>query len=220
MIEARIVSPKGSVYIATEATPYDVQQLRSHVRALGTGDARELSLTLRISPTTRPHVADLVIALAEKLGREGIWVSLYDENVGPRAAIRALALRTHRHDVMLVEDDPESRDALAEVLKLYGLHVRAAVDGQDALDQLHAGYRPCAILLDLLMPRMDGWGFRNAQRQDPELCRIPVALLTAVENASLEARQLDVDTAFTKPANLHAVLGFIEQHPEGGSWAR
>ena len=47
-----------------------------------------------------------------------------------------------------------------------------------------------------------------------------MALLTAVENMSLEARRLDVDTAFSKPVNLDAVLGFIAQHREGGSWTR
>jgi len=220
MIEARVTSPRGSLYIAAEATPYDLQQLREHLRALETGDARDLCLWLRIGPTTRPRIADLVVALAQRLASEGIGVNLDDERVVPRGTVHALERKTHRDDVMLVEDDLESRDALSTVLEMHGLHVCKAVDGQDALDQLHAGYRPCAILLDLRMPRMDGWGFRDVQRRDPELCRIPVALLTAVENMGLEARRLDVDTAFSKPVNLDAVLGFIAQHREGGSWTR
>jgi len=119
---------------------------------------------------------------------------------------------THQHEVMLVEDDVESRDALAAVLEVYGFQVREAVDGQDALDQLHAGYRPCAILLDLMMPRLDGWGFRETQRVDPDLGRIPVALLTAAGNIRLQARKLDVDAAFSKPADLDGIITFIEQH--------
>ena len=85
----------------------------------------------------------------------------------PRVTIRPLARKTHRDDVMLVEDDPESRDALSTVLEMHGLHVGKAVDGQDALDQLHAGYRRCAILLDLRMPRMDGWGFATSSAGIP-----------------------------------------------------
>ena len=122
----------------------------------------------------------------------------------------------HEHDVMLVEDDLESRDALAAVLEAYGFGVREAVDGQDALDQLHAGVHPCAILLDLMMPRMDGWQFREVQRADPELSEIPVALLTAAGNVRLQARRLGVDVAFQKPVNLDALLGFIERHCRDG----
>jgi two-component system response regulator MprA len=128
------------------------------------------------------------------------------------AGARIVTRMAHRHDVMLVEDDRESRDALAAVLEAYGFQVREAVDGQDALDQLHAGYRPCAILLDLMMPRLDGWGFRDAQRVDPDLGRIPVALLTAAGNVRLQARRLEVEAAFSKPADLDGVLTFIEGH--------
>ncbi|MEO7434209.1 MAG: response regulator [Candidatus Binatia bacterium] len=220
MLEARIVSPRGSLYIAAEATPYDVQELRGHVRALRTGNARDLRLTLRMGPATRARIGALVTALAEGLAREGIWVSVEDAPVVPKVSPRASTPRTHRREVLLVEDDPDSRDALAVVLEIHGWHARKAVDGQDALDQLHAGYQPCVILLDLRMPRLDGWGFRDVQRRDPALCGIPVALLTAVDNGKREARRLDVDTVFTKPVDLDAVLGFMEQHRAGGSWTR
>lgn len=113
---------------------------------------------------------------------------------------------------MLVEDDAESRDAIAAVLEAYAFDVLEAVDGQDALDQLHAGHRPCAILLDLMMPRMDGWQFRDVQRADPALSEIPVALLTAAGNIRLQARRLGVDVAFEKPIDLDRVLAFVEAH--------
>src|SRR6185369_15624405 len=118
----------------------------------------------------------------------------------------------HDHDVMLIEDDAESRNAIAAVLEAYGFDVVQAVDGEDALAQLHAGHRPCAILLDLMMPLMDGWQFREAQRTDPALADIPVALLTAAGNIRLQARRLGVDDAFEKPVNLDTVLAFIETH--------
>ncbi len=113
---------------------------------------------------------------------------------------------------MLVEDDTESRNAIAAVLEAYGYDVLEAVDGKDALAQLRAGRRPCAILLDLMMPRMDGWQFRAVQRADPALSDIPVALLTAAGNVRLQARKLGVDTAFAKPIDLDTVLAFVETH--------
>jgi len=113
---------------------------------------------------------------------------------------------------MLIEDDSETRDALAAVLQAYGYRVREAVDGRDALDQLHDGAHPCAILLDLMMPRMDGWEFREAQRADPKLCEIPLAVLSAVGNVRLQARRLGVETAFPKPVELDDVLAFLARH--------
>jgi two-component system response regulator MprA len=117
----------------------------------------------------------------------------------------------HDHAVLLVEDDMESRDAIAAVLEACNFVVCEATDGQDALDQLASGYRPCAILLDLMMPRMDGWEFRERQRSDPELSRIPVALLTATANVR-QAKRLAVDASFTKPVDLDGVIGFVEGH--------
>ena len=78
----------------------------------------------------------------------------------------------HDHAVLLVEDDSDVRDALAAVLEEFGFVVCEAIDGQEALDQLAAGYRPCAILLDLMMPRMDEWEFRRRQRGNPELSQL------------------------------------------------
>jgi CheY-like chemotaxis protein len=115
------------------------------------------------------------------------------------------------HAVLVVEDDDDSRDALVAVLEAYGYVVCEATDGQDALDRLKAGYRPCSILLDLMMPRMDGWEFRERQRGDPELAKIPVALLTAAANIRLHASRLGAE-AFAKPIDLDRVIAFIEGH--------
>src|SRR6185295_20051711 len=118
----------------------------------------------------------------------------------------------HDHVILLVEDDPWSRDAIAAVLDAFDFVVSEATDGQDALDQLAAGYRPCAILLDLMMPRMDGWEFRQRQRNNPELAKIPVALLTATANIRLHASRLAVDASFSKPLDFDGVIDFIDGH--------
>src|SRR6266404_3592142 len=114
-------------------------------------------------------------------------------------APRRISEFAHDHAVLLVEDDVDSRDALTANLEGFGLVVCEAIDGQEALEQLAAGYRPCAILLDLMMPRMDGWKFRDTQRRDPELCRLPVALMSACTDLRAHQRRLATDAAFAKP---------------------
>src|SRR4051794_20835010 len=81
MLEARIISPRGSLYIAAEATPYDVQQLRSHVLALWTPNASDVRVTLRLGPNSRARVGALVTSLATKLAEEGVCVTVDDKPV-------------------------------------------------------------------------------------------------------------------------------------------
>jgi len=136
----------------------------------------------------------------------------HGEGTGAPAPLHIRCRVKHDHAVLLVEDDLASRDAIAAVLEACNFVVCEATDGQDALDQLASGYRPCAILLDLMMPRMDGWEFRERQRSDPELSRIPVALLTAAANVRLQANRLAVDASFSKPVDFDGVIGFVEGH--------
>ena len=81
--------------------------------------------------------------------------------------------------VLLVDDDINVRDAMGEILEGEGLSVVVAGDGREALDLLRAGPKPSVIVLDLTMPRMDGWDFRQAQVADPNLKDIPVIVATA-----------------------------------------
>jgi CheY-like chemotaxis protein len=119
----------------------------------------------------------------------------------------------HDHAVLLVDDDVASREALTAVLEACGCVVCEAADGQEALAQLAEGYRPCAIFLDLMMPRLDGWQFREMQRRDPELARLPVALLSAATNLRQHQERLAADAAFAKPVtDLDDVIAFVEDH--------
>jgi CheY-like chemotaxis protein len=81
--------------------------------------------------------------------------------------------------VLVVEDDAAIRMALTEALQDEGFDVAAAANGRQALDRLRGGPLPSAIVLDLMMPVMDGWDFRHAQLQDPKLRQIPVVVVTA-----------------------------------------
>jgi CheY-like chemotaxis protein len=81
--------------------------------------------------------------------------------------------------VLVVDDDPAICSALSEVLQEEGFEVASATDGRAALDQLRTGPAPAVIVLDLMMPVMDGWDFRHNQLQDPGLRDIPVVIVTA-----------------------------------------
>jgi CheY-like chemotaxis protein len=85
----------------------------------------------------------------------------------------------HCHTVLVVEDDWDTREALMLLVQSEGVDAAGARNGQDALEQLRGGLRPCLIVLDLAMPVMTGYEFRQAQLADPDLASIPVALLQA-----------------------------------------
>ena len=82
----------------------------------------------------------------------------------------------------VVDDDPDMREALRLVLELRGYSVEEAADGQRALELLRSNPGCCLILLDLMMPGMNGWQFRKAQQEAPELAAIPVVVLSAMRD--------------------------------------
>jgi CheY-like chemotaxis protein len=79
--------------------------------------------------------------------------------------------------VLVVEDDAATREALTLFLEREGYRVVAAPDGRQALERLRGPVTPDLILLDLSMPVMDGWRFREEQRRDPSLADVPVVLV-------------------------------------------
>jgi anti-anti-sigma factor len=82
--------------------------------------------------------------------------------------------------ILVVEDDEATREALKLALEAEGFVVSCAGDGRQALDLLRTGgERPALILLDLMMPVLDGWRFREEQKQDPALASIPVVVVSA-----------------------------------------
>src|SRR5580765_7790969 len=81
--------------------------------------------------------------------------------------------------ILLVEDDFDMRDALIPILEYAGHHVVGAANGREALEQLRAGPKPSLILLDLMMPVMNGTEFRAEQLRDPALASIPVVVVSA-----------------------------------------
>jgi CheY-like chemotaxis protein len=117
-----------------------------------------------------------------------------------------------RDEILLVEDDPESREAVSELLKAEGYAVTGARDGHAALRSLQRRPRPCLVLLDLRMAGMDGWLFRQTQRQNPALATIPVVIVSAVPISVVEARELDAAGYLLKPYDPDALLSLVGQH--------
>jgi CheY-like chemotaxis protein len=116
------------------------------------------------------------------------------------------------HSVLVVEDDADIRDAMVGILESEGYTVSAASHGADALAQLQAGNRPCLILLDLMMPVMDGWTFCREKAKDPAYASIPIVVVSAItrqdpRNAGLKP----VDHLF-KPVDVGKLLATVGRY--------
>jgi CheY-like chemotaxis protein len=107
--------------------------------------------------------------------------------------------------VLVVDDDASVRDCLALALELEGHDVHLAEDGFDALLALRSGPRPDVIVLDLEMPVMTGWEFREAQLRDAELAEIPVVVVSSAAGIAVSA-----DARLGKPFEVDDLLQVIE----------
>ena len=114
--------------------------------------------------------------------------------------------------VLIVEDDTDLRETLADLLQAEGYRTAEAANGREALTRLRQAGLPCLILLDLMMPVMNGWEFREALRQDAALASIPVAILTGVRNSTDQAAALDAVGYFQKPLDFDALLATVEMY--------
>ena len=114
--------------------------------------------------------------------------------------------------VLVVDDDTDLRQALCELLEDEGYRVRTAPNGAAALALLRAQPTlPQLNLLDRMIPVMDGWQFREAQRADPRLSHIPVVVLTASRNLH-DSPPLQVDALAYKPVQLEQLLALVQAH--------
>lgn len=109
--------------------------------------------------------------------------------------------------VMLVDDDDQLRSAMAKLLEREGYDVDACHDGIQALEHLRDGVMPDVILLDLRMPKMDGWEFRVEQKRDPRLASIPVVAMSA--DTSAKAAAIDAWAYLHKPVDERELLDTV-----------
>lgn len=125
---------------------------------------------------------------------------LANPEAGPARRYEPPQLCKHPNPVVVVEDDDDIRDTFRDVLEDEGYRVYTACNGVEALailHDLHGG--PCLVLLDLMMPIMNGWQFLLALRKDPELLQVPVVILSAAPEENPAAvrvmgKPIDVDT--------------------------
>jgi CheY-like chemotaxis protein len=114
--------------------------------------------------------------------------------------------------VLVVDDDPDSRGSVAAVLEAEGYSVAEAEDGLDALKQLRASTCTCLVVLDLFMPTMNGWTFRQEQMRDPALASIPVVIVSADSSAARQAVSLGVEAAMAKPLDFDRFLAVVGRY--------
>jgi two-component system, chemotaxis family, chemotaxis protein CheY len=111
--------------------------------------------------------------------------------------------------VLIVEDDRDIRYALAQILAEEGYPSIQARNGLEGLERLRSGPPPKLVLLDLMMPVMDGWQFQRALRADPELSTIPIVVVTADALAEERVRATGVAGFLTKPLSIEDLLAAV-----------
>lgn len=119
-----------------------------------------------------------------------------------------MAHQTCPASVVIVEDNEDIREAIAEILEDEGYDVALAEDGEHALRLLGEIARPCLLLVDLIMPNMNGWQLLNALSNDDRLATIPVVVLSAAAKPD----KLEGQTVVKKPLDLPLLLEIVRDH--------
>jgi CheY-like chemotaxis protein len=116
------------------------------------------------------------------------------------------------HLILVVDDDCDIRDSLIETLEDHGFRATGAANGVEALDVLRkSAERPSLILLDLMMPVMDGPGFREEQLKNPSWADIPVVVISAYSDAEARARSLAAE-CMRKPLAIRPLIDMVRRH--------
>ena len=119
-------------------------------------------------------------------------------------------MKNNSPEILIVEDDADIRDLLKIVLEADGYHVDVAGDGRDAFDHLNAGTKPAVILLDLMMPRMDGEQFMKEVRST-RFSKIPVVIISGHSLGPKKARELEAASCLTKPVEFSELLKTVRR---------
>jgi CheY-like chemotaxis protein len=113
--------------------------------------------------------------------------------------------------VLLVEDDFVLRSTLSELLALEGFRVECSADGRDAFRRLLQPPKPDLILLDIMLPHLDGFEFRALQRKFPGFAHIPVVVISAHDLDSSSLDELELRMAFRKPLDVERLLSTMRE---------
>jgi CheY-like chemotaxis protein len=114
-----------------------------------------------------------------------------------------------KRPILVVDDEPDSRDLLVEVLSRGGYSVATAADGAEGLF-LARREAPCLILLDLMMAVMDGWTFREMQKRDSAIAMIPVLVVSAHYDGREVAERIGAIGYLNKPFEFNELLSTVQ----------
>jgi CheY-like chemotaxis protein len=112
--------------------------------------------------------------------------------------------------VLIVDDDDDIRETLEVILASRGYESRAASDGAEALDMMRAGPLPDVVLLDMMMPGMNGTQFRAHQLEDPRLANVPLVVMTGDNKADQKAAALGAFRWLKKPVDIADLIAAIK----------
>ncbi len=114
--------------------------------------------------------------------------------------------------ILVIEDDPDVRSMISILLGLEGYRVSTAENGREALDVLHGGVRPDLILVDLMMPVMNGWQFRAEQVRDPSIADIPAVVISGGDRVAEHTKALGAADYLRKPIDLDVLLATVQRY--------
>jgi CheY-like chemotaxis protein len=120
-------------------------------------------------------------------------------------------------NVLIVEDDSDTREMLRQLLALEGFYALAAADGLEALHLLRtvrhrAPEAPCLVLLDLKMPRLGGNEFRRAQLGDPTVASVPIAVMSGACDLEQRAQAMGAVATLPKPLNVDQLIRVVRRY--------
>jgi len=114
-------------------------------------------------------------------------------------------------DVLVVDDDTDIRESISHLLEYEGYRVATASNGVEGFQQLQLS-RPAVILLDLMMPVMDGWQFKTEFDGKPELNGIPIVVVSADGNIAEKSKSIGVAEFLTKPIEIDTLLNVVQKY--------
>jgi len=110
--------------------------------------------------------------------------------------------------ILIVDDDPAIRDVVTDILEMSDYRVKTACNGAEALVNIRTD-RPAAVLLDLMMPVMNGWEFLRQYRGETAAAQVPVVIMSAAQDASAAASALGAQAFLSKPFEIETILAIV-----------
>ncbi len=114
--------------------------------------------------------------------------------------------------ILVVEDDTSIRELLVELLESEGYSVSSAINGLEGLKFLQSEGNPDLILIDLMMPVMDGYSFRTEQLKNPIWSKIPTVVMSAEANAKEKMKNFSITAFLSKPVELDTILKTVARY--------